>query len=66
MGVVTARAAGVLDVGVCAPPGADGDVHPVILGACRLCGADTVYRMGGAQADRRARLRHREVSRAST
>ena len=50
MGVVTARAAGVLDVAVCAPPGPDGDVHPVILGVCRLVGVETVYRMGGAQA----------------
>ncbi len=50
MGVVTARAAGVLDVAVCAPPGPSGDVHPLILGACRLCGVQTVYRMGGAQA----------------
>jgi histidinol dehydrogenase len=50
MGVVTARAAGVLDVAVCAPPGADGQVHPAILGACRLCGVERVYRMGGAQA----------------
>ncbi len=50
MGVVTARAAGVLDVAVCAPPGGDGEVHPAILGACRLCGVERVYRMGGAQA----------------
>jgi histidinol dehydrogenase len=50
MGVVTARAAGVLDVAVCAPPGPDGQVDPVILGACRLCGVSRVYRMGGAQA----------------
>jgi histidinol dehydrogenase len=50
MGVVTARAAGVLDVVVCAPPGADGEIHPAILGACRLCGVERVYRMGGAQA----------------
>jgi histidinol dehydrogenase len=50
MGVVTARAAGVLDVAVCAPPGADGQVDPAILGACRLCGVERVYRMGGAQA----------------
>jgi histidinol dehydrogenase len=50
MGVVTARAAGVLDVVVCAPPGADGEIHPAILGACRLCGVQRVYRMGGAQA----------------
>jgi len=50
MGVVTARSAGVLDVAVCAPPGADGDIDPVILGTCRLCGVERVYRMGGAQA----------------
>jgi histidinol dehydrogenase len=44
MGVVTARAAGVREVVVAAPS------HPVILAACALCGADEVYRMGGAQA----------------
>jgi histidinol dehydrogenase len=50
MGVVTARSAGVLDVAVCAPPGSDGSIDPVILGTCRLCGVERVYRMGGAQA----------------
>jgi histidinol dehydrogenase len=50
MGVVAARAAGVLDVAVCAPPGRDGEIDGAILGACRLCGVGTVYRMGGAQA----------------
>jgi histidinol dehydrogenase len=50
MGVVTARSAGVIDVAVCAPPGVDGQVDPVILGTCRLCGVERVYRMGGAQA----------------
>ena len=50
MGVVTARAAGVLEVAVCAPPGAHGQIDPVILGTCRLCGVERVYRMGGAQA----------------
>jgi histidinol dehydrogenase len=50
MGVVTARAAGVLDVVVCSPPGADGQIDAAILGACRLCGVERVYRMGGAQA----------------
>ena len=44
MGAVTARAAGVEEVVVAAP------AHPVILAACALCGADEVYRMGGAQA----------------
>jgi histidinol dehydrogenase len=50
MGVVTARSAGVIDVAVCAPPGAGGDIDPLILGTCRLCGVERVYRMGGAQA----------------
>jgi histidinol dehydrogenase len=44
MGAVTARAAGVPELVVAAPS------HPVILAACALCGADEVYRMGGAQA----------------
>jgi histidinol dehydrogenase len=45
MGVVTARAAGVDEVVVCAP-----GAHPLILAACALCGADAVYSMGGAHA----------------
>jgi histidinol dehydrogenase len=44
MGAVTARAAGVEELVIAAP------AHPVILAACALCGADEVYRMGGAQA----------------
>jgi histidinol dehydrogenase len=50
MGVVTARAAGVVDVAVCSPPGRDGQIDPMILGTCRLLGVERVYRMGGAQA----------------
>ena len=50
MGVVTARAAGVIDVAVCSPPGPDGQIDAAILGTCRLCGVERVYRMGGAQA----------------
>jgi histidinol dehydrogenase len=51
MGVVTARAAGVEQVAVCSPPCREsGDVHPTILAACALAGADEVYRMGGAHA----------------
>jgi histidinol dehydrogenase len=50
MGVVAARAAGVPEIAVCAPPGKDGDVDAVVLGACRLTGATAVYRMGGAHA----------------
>jgi histidinol dehydrogenase len=50
MGAVTARAAGVEEIAVCAPPGPGGRAHPVILGACVLCEVTEVYRMGGAQA----------------
>jgi histidinol dehydrogenase len=50
MGAVTARAAGVPEVAVCAPPGPGGKAHPVILAACALCEVTEVYRMGGAQA----------------
>jgi len=45
MGVTVARAAEVDEVLVCAP-----GAHPVILAACALCGADAVFRMGGAHA----------------
>jgi histidinol dehydrogenase len=50
MGAVTARAAGVREIVVCAPPGPGGRAHPVILAACVLCEVTEVYRMGGAQA----------------
>ena len=50
MGAVTARAAGVEQVAVCAPPGPGGRAHPVILAACALCEVSEVYRIGGAQA----------------
>jgi histidinol dehydrogenase len=50
MGAVTARAAGVDQIVVCAPPGPEGRAHPVILAASVLCEVTEVYRMGGAQA----------------
>jgi histidinol dehydrogenase len=50
MGAVTARAAGVEEIVVCAPPEAGGRAHPVILAACFLCEVTEVYRMGGVQA----------------
>jgi histidinol dehydrogenase len=50
MGVVSARVADVQEIAVCAPPGANGELDRVVLGACRLAGASVVYRMGGAQA----------------
>lgn len=45
MGVITARAAGVEEIVVCAP-----GAHPVILAACALCQVDAVFTMGGAHA----------------
>jgi histidinol dehydrogenase len=51
MCAVTARAAGVQEIALCAPPSvADARVHPMILAACALCGVNEVYRVGGAQA----------------
>jgi len=50
MCAVTARAAGVEQLALCAPPGRDGLVHPAVLAACSLCGVSEVYGMGGAQA----------------
>jgi len=50
MGVVTARAAGVEEVVVCSPPSVGVQVHPLVLAACALAGADEVYAIGGAQA----------------
>jgi histidinol dehydrogenase len=50
MGVVPARLAGVEHIVVCSPPGKDGDIDPVVLGACCLTGVSGVYRMGGAHA----------------
>ncbi len=50
MCAVTAKAAGVDELAVCAPPGPGGRAHPIVLAACCLCGVTEVYRMGGAQA----------------
>ena len=35
---------------LCTPPGKDGRIAPALLYAARLCGIDTVYQIGGAQA----------------
>jgi histidinol dehydrogenase len=50
MCAVTARAAGVDQIALCAPPGPGGRAHPAVLAACVLCEVTEVYRMGGAQA----------------
>ena len=50
MCAAVARAAGVEELVVCAPPGPGGRAHPAILAACAVCGVHEVHRMGGAQA----------------
>lgn len=47
---VPARLAGCTQRILCTPPGPDGTVHPAILVAAELCGIDTVFKVGGAQA----------------
>ena len=50
MNAVPARVAGVEQVVICSPAGADGQVNPVVLAAAHLAGVHTVMRLGGAQA----------------
>jgi histidinol dehydrogenase len=50
MTAIPARVAGVEEVILCTPPGADGTVAPELLAAAALAGVDEVYRVGGAQA----------------
>jgi len=47
---VPARVAGVARIALVSPPGEDGRVNPLALGAASLAGATEVYAMGGAQA----------------
>ncbi|HHX76953.1 MAG TPA: histidinol dehydrogenase, partial [Firmicutes bacterium] len=51
MSVIPARVAGVRRVVACSPPvKGKGTIHPAVLAALRLAGADEIYCMGGAQA----------------
>jgi len=50
MTAIPARVAGVGEIFVCAPPGDNGGVSPVILAAAAVAGVDRVFRIGGAQA----------------
>jgi sulfopropanediol 3-dehydrogenase len=49
MGITTARAAGVVNVIACSAPHRDGGIHPAILYAMDLCGADHILALGGVQ-----------------
>jgi histidinol dehydrogenase len=50
MTAIPARVAGVPEVVLCVPPGADGEVPMSTLAAAAMAGVDEVYRIGGAQA----------------
>ena len=50
MTVTLAAAAGVPEIVVTTPAGADGKVNDALLFALQYCGATEVYRLGGAQA----------------
>lgn len=47
---IPARVAGCLRVVLCTPPDKSGGVAPEILYTASLCGVDTIYKVGGAQA----------------
>jgi histidinol dehydrogenase len=47
---VPARIAGCGARAIASSAGADGKIHAAVLVAAELCGVDTVYKMGGAQA----------------
>lgn len=50
MDVIPAKIAGVKEVILATPPGRDGKIHPAILAAARVAGADRIVKVGGAQA----------------
>ena len=51
MSVIPARVAGVKRIAACSPGQKDGKgIHPAVLAALDIAGADEVYSMGGAQA----------------
>ena len=50
MNVIPAKVAGVSEIIMTTPPGADGKVNPGTLVAADIAGVDTIYKVGGAQA----------------
>jgi histidinol dehydrogenase len=50
MCAIPAQVAGVERIALASPPGADGNLHPLVLAAAALCGIEEIYAMGGAQA----------------
>lgn len=50
MNVIPARVAGVREIIMTTPPGADGRISPGTLVAADIAGVDAIYKVGGAQA----------------
>ncbi|WP_217594196.1 histidinol dehydrogenase [Cohnella sp. GbtcB17] len=50
MAIIPAKIAGVSEIRVCTPPMKDGRIHPAVLLAAHLSGADEIFAVGGAQA----------------
>ena len=50
MNVIPAKVAGVEQIIMTTPPGADGKVYPSTLVAAKEAGVDAIYKVGGAQA----------------
>lgn len=50
MNVIPAKVAGVGQIIMTTPPGADGQINPGTLVAADIAGVDTIYKAGGAQA----------------
>jgi len=50
MSVIPAKIAGVKRIVVVSPPNSDGKIDPLTIVAANLCGANEIYRVGGAQA----------------
>ena len=50
MTAIPAKVAGVEEVVVASPPGKSGTVHPAVIVAADIAGADRIFQVGGAQA----------------
>jgi histidinol dehydrogenase len=50
MTTVPAKISGVPRLVVCSPPSRNGEINPLVLVACDICGVNEIYRVGGVQA----------------
>jgi histidinol dehydrogenase len=50
MTAIPGRVAGVQEIIVCTPAGADGEISPLVLAAAEVAGIDRLFSIGGAQA----------------